>query len=275
MQSPIISYYLDKKVEELENHFKRDRIDKDLFDCEKILLFHAAFYSSFPDSARNRINRLYEDIYFKDSNLGTVSFVYNFGSLIILQKLLRNESERSDEYIAEILNFTSHHFSGNRRVNSLFIAHLLDRYLDPEYELCEYPFKDHIIHHCYGNILSRHGGNSDLYSLITFLNISSENKKSIFDGLYIKAKENDHRWDYATLKLLKAGKCTVANPFFEDFLKTQQNILHEVSCLNVPVNHKSLLDQQLNTSNQVADETGKIDSYYMFDDYRLKRYLLI
>ena len=132
MQNPTITFYLNTKVEELSNHFDRNSLDSNLFYCERIVLFHAAFYRYFPNSTKNKIDILFKKILFNNSSLSISSFVRQYGSLIILQRYLNDDIETTEEYLSEILDYLSHHLSSNRSINSFFILHLLDQYFETQ-----------------------------------------------------------------------------------------------------------------------------------------------
>lgn len=273
MTTPFLTYYLNSKVDELEKHFLSDVKIEDYFTLEKILLFHAAFYNNFPQSVSKRIDLLFRKIYSKKSDLNVGEFVYNYVSLILLQKLLDNIIERYDDYLQSILNYSSHHLSSNRRVFTLFISFLLDKKFNCEYELRSETFKENLVNHCVENIKHRHGGNTDNYALVTFLNVSSEEKKKIFETLLKTAKEYDHSWDFDDLASLSVSKENIVNPFFTDFMSIQQIILAELSELKLPKDYKTSGDQLTIFNDSTINSNN--NSPYGFKDIRLQHYLKV
>ena len=190
---------------------------------------------------------------------------------MLLQKLLGNSSDRFDDYLYSILNYTSHHLSSNRRVFTFFLSYVLDEKFDCDYLLGKGSFKDILVNHCVENIKHRHGGNMDGYSLITFLNIPKEEKQQIFSELLQIAQEYDHSWDFDNLALLQQANTLIVNPFFNDFFKTQQKILSELSEIKLPKDYKIEGDQLSIFGDQRKNDLNT--NLYNFADRRLHQYL--
>ena len=221
-----VEEYLNNKVAELEKHFLSNAKIPDFFMCEKILLFHAAFFHDFPISVAKRINKLFNKILVQKSRIDINEFVYENVSLILLQKLINNEAELwHDQYIHAIVNYIGHHNSANRRIFTFLISFIIDQNLN-----CD-SIKKNLVNQCMKNIKNLHRGNIDNFALITFLNISPDEKRNIFEKLLSfeefmnKKSTNDHSFDFDDLTNLLQGKSNITNPFFSDF----SNILNKIN----------------------------------------------
>ena len=275
MSNPILTYYLNTKVDELRNYYERGQYDAKLFTCEQKLLFNACFYTDFPELTAQRIDQLFTKIL--NDNLNIEHFVYQFAALIILQICLKNKIENVEKYLSAMLGFLSHHSHSNRMSFSTFLLHLLDDKFDPKRLIDGYTFVEHIVNHSKENIKRKHLGNEQLFAMITFLNIRSWEKEEIFNELYEEAREYDSRFDFEILEALKNGERNIPNPFFDVFIETQQNILNDFAELTISPKHYKSFFEQLSLFNENRINQNEELSYdgYLYSDERMQKYLTI
>lgn len=255
------------------NHWReyiaQNRADDYSEKMEQILLFHATFSNLFDESLQNKVHQVHD---FCKNRLELQPdkklYIYDYAPAIILAKTFRDYSDDQDEWFHKIIQFSSSRSSSIRFFAAKLLLFYLHKNVDFKNEVCGSSLKDLLLRQALQNIEEHHHDNRYLFALITFLNLSAEERKELFATLLDFAQTKEASQDLPILQQLTNADKQIPNPFYTYLIACYQQSLSQILSLEFnPKRNKESL--QLDLFNQPIRPTY----HYNFEDVRLAYYL--
>lgn len=212
-------------LNKLKNHLKQQGADHISEELSEILLYHASFSNFFDESLRNKVSNIYDFFSSKLSlNPEKISLLYDYASIIVLEKILC-KNQKNMLWFDKVLNLLDNPSSSIRKFSTQLLAFYMHENIDFKQNEDELPLQEILSQKAKTNIEAKYADNIFIFTLISFLNISSTEKRNIFEELWQFSQEKEVFEDIKLLANFIQRNEKIPNPFFAYFTECQQTSL--------------------------------------------------